>query len=204
MAKGSLTNLLSNEEKQLTWEKKLKLALNAAKGLAFLHENNIIHRDMKSLNVLVSKKDEVKISDFGLAKVKQSTRSSYKSKSNHKSDGKLGTVPWKAPELFIGGKHTTSSDVYSLGIVLWEISSCKLPFLDKEDEFHIVAHVSSGKRLPLDNNDTPSYYNDIIEKCWAQNESDRPTASQVVDDLKKALDLLKSNFTSFNDEIDSD
>ena len=81
MAKSSLTNYLAKGEINLTWERKLKLALNTAKGLAFLHEQEIIHRDMKSLNVLVGKNNEVKISDFGLAKVKQSTRSSYKSKS---------------------------------------------------------------------------------------------------------------------------
>ena len=194
MAKGSLDKLLVDEEKQLTWERKLKLALNMAKGLAFLHLKEIVHRDMKSLNVLVGKNNEVKISDFGLAKVKQSTRSSYKSKSNQKNgDGKLGTVPWKAPELFkLGGKHTTASDVYSLGIVLWEISTCQLPFLEAEDEIQISTHVSTGGRLPLDNEKTPSYYNDIIGKCWAQNASDRPTASQVVQYLKEALVLFNS------------
>ena len=194
MAKGSLADLLSKEEKQLTWERKLKLALNTARGLAFLHQKGIVHRDVKSLNVLVSKNNEVKIADFGLAKVKQSTRSTYQSKSNQKnSDGKLGTLPWKAPELFkSGGEHTTASDVYSLGIVLWEISTCKLPFLDKEDEIQIVAHVSSGDRLPIDNNAAPSNYNDIIEKCWAQNASDRPTASQVVHLLKESLVHFKS------------
>ena len=190
MAKGSLENYLSKEGDKLTWDRKLKLALYVAKGLAFLHLKGIIHRDMKSLNVLVSKNDEVKISDFGLAKVKQST---YQKSNHHSGDGKLGTMPWKAPELFkLGGKHTTASDVYSLGIVLWEISSCKLPFLEAEDEIQIIAHVSTGGRLPLDNEKTPSYYNDIIENCWAQNASDRPTASQVVDYLKDALNLYKS------------
>ena len=194
MAKGSLDKLLVDEEKQLTWERKLKLALYTARGLAFLHLKGIVHRDMKSLNVLVGKNNEVKISDFGLAKVKQTMRSTYTSKSNQKNgDGKLGTVPWKAPELFkLGGKHTTASDVYSLGIVLWEISTCQLPFLEAEDEIQISTHVSTGGRLPLDNEKTPSYYNDIIEKCWAQNASDRPTASQVVQYLKEALVLFKS------------
>ena len=191
MAKGSLADYLVKEKKQLTWERKLKLALKTARGLAFLHEKEIIHRDMKSLNVLVGKNNEVKISDFGLAKVKQSrlsyiSKSSVKSENSDHSDGKLGTVPWKAPELFKkGGKHTNASDVYSLGIVLWEISSCQLPFHDADDETQIIAHVSSGDRLPLDDN-TPSYYNEIIEKCWAHNVSDRPTAFQVVQFLKEA------------------
>ena len=192
MKKGSLTNFLAKEENKLTCERKLKLALCTARGLAFLHLKGIVHRDMKSLNVLVGENNEVKISDFGLAKVKQSTRTTFKSKTtepkSEKSDGKLGTVHWKAPELFkLGGKHTTASDVYSLGIVLWEISTCKIPFLEAEDEIQIAAHVASGDRLSLDNENTPSYYNDIIVKCWAQNASDRPTASQVVDDLKEAL-----------------
>ena len=193
MAKGSLSKLLAEEEKQLTWEKKLKLALNTAKGLAFLHSKGIIHRDVKSLNVLVGKNNEVKISDFGLAKAKQPTRSRSSYQSNHHSDGRLGTVPWKAPELFkLGGKHTSASDVYSLGIVLWEISSCKLPFLEADDEIQICIHVSSGGRLPLDNENTPSFYNDIIEKCWAPNASDRPTSFQVVQYLKEALVQEKS------------
>ena len=71
MENGSLADLLDNERDQLTWKRKIKLALNTARGLAFLYQKGIVHRDMKSLNVLVSKKDEVKISDFGLAKIKQ-------------------------------------------------------------------------------------------------------------------------------------
>ena len=104
-------------------------------------------------------------------------------------------MPWKAPELFtLEGKHTTASDVYSLGIVLWEISSCILPYLEVDDETQIMGHVSSGGRLSIYNNNENiiaiSLYNEIIVNCWAQSAPDRPTSSEVAKSLQEALRLL--------------
>jgi TPR repeat protein len=180
MEKGSFYRVL--REEQLNFEQKGKILLGAARGLAFLHSRNMIHRDIKSLNILLKKSYKAKIGDFGLSQVKKSLRS----QSNQGLSA--GTLHWKAPEVLkFGGKHTLASDVYAFGIVMWEALTGKDPYEEAENEFQISLHVQGGGRPEIPEG-TPKWYQELMEKCWSQNPADRPSAEEVASTLAKELD----------------
>ena len=110
--------------KELPWQKRLSIAHDMAKGLAYLHNRGILHRDLKSLNILLDAEEQAKIADFGLAKVKLEVGST--STKSHKT---VGSIRWRAPELFDfpPPEANTASDIYSLGMLLWELASRQLP-----------------------------------------------------------------------------
>ncbi|XP_057729783.1 probable serine/threonine-protein kinase PBL23 isoform X2 [Arachis stenosperma] len=109
---------------QLDWETRLSIALEAAKGLEYLHEHvspPVIHRDFKSSNILLDKKFHAKVSDFGLAKLGPDRA------GGHVSTRVLGTQGYVAPEYALTGHLTTKSDVYSYGVVLLELLTGRVP-----------------------------------------------------------------------------
>ncbi|KAK9214739.1 hypothetical protein WN944_006738 [Citrus x changshan-huyou] len=113
---GSLDQHLSKHTRTpLSWEKRMKIALGAAKGLQYLHENNIIHRDMGPNNILVTHDFEPMLGDFGLAKT-QHEDSDYSTET-----GVVGTLGYLAPEYVECGKLSTKTDVYSFGVVLLQL-----------------------------------------------------------------------------------
>ncbi|CAF4573988.1 unnamed protein product [Rotaria sp. Silwood1] len=147
MSLGSLYDVLRQETMQLTWTDRWSIALQMTKGINHLHTHTkpIIHRDIKSLNVFMTGRSQdilVKIGDFGLAKIRHET--SCQSSKNTS----VGTLPWKAPELLKMGKHTEASDVYALGIVLWELATGCEPY-EESDESTISAFVQRGDRLDI-------------------------------------------------------
>lgn len=130
MANGGLQEHLypvsgSNKiSSNMSWETRLKIALEAAKGLEYLHEHvspPVIHRDFKSSNILLDKEFHAKVSDFGLAKLGSDKA------GGHVSTRVLGTQGYVAPEYALTGHLTTKSDVYSYGIVLLELLTGRVP-----------------------------------------------------------------------------
>ena len=143
MPKGSLYDLLhSNQE--LPWAIRYQIALDAAWGLKDLHEYKILHRDLKSLNILLDDRLRAKLADFGLAKVKNETSS--------QSSVAKGTVLWMAPELFDDEpKMTTASDIYSFGMVLWELLTRKLPYTKANNQMVAARWIEKGIKEVIPN-----------------------------------------------------
>ncbi|CAN0892973.1 Proline-rich receptor-like protein kinase PERK12 [Linum grandiflorum] len=107
----------------LTWQQRLKIAIGSAKGLAYLHEDcnpKIIHRDIKSANILLTNDFEAQVADFGLARLNDTTQT-------HVSTRVMGTFGYLAPEYAQSGKLTDRSDVYSFGVVLLELITGRKP-----------------------------------------------------------------------------
>ena len=183
MSKGSLYNVLHDTKEELPWNPlRFRIAIDIFKGLAYLHAEKILHRDLKSLNVLLDQDYHAKITDFGLAKIKLETSST--STLNQKS---LGTVRWLSPELFNrSAKPTTASDIYAAGMVLWELSSRKLPFSDAANEQIVVTWISTGEQEEI-SADCPEKVGQVIKCCWAADPLTRPSAQEASIELDQAL-----------------
>lgn len=190
MTKGSLDRLLHSCE-QLPWSLQLSIALNITEGLYYLHENMIIHCDLKSLNVLLDANNKACLADFGLAKVR-SEASGLTSMPVKMS----GTTRWKAPELFIrGSRPNILSDIYALGWVLWEIVSRKFPFQDDAaDDASIITWIKDGEREPIPEK-IPVKYAELIGQCWAQNAKARPQNAKIIAERLSELEQPYNYFS---------
>ena len=114
----------AQKQSGITWPMRYRIGLDMTIGLHHLHERSVLHRDLKSLNVLLDMNGRAKLADFGLSTLKTSSASTT-------AGGFKGTVLWSAPELFKrGAKATTAADIYSLAMVLWELASRQIPFAD--------------------------------------------------------------------------
>jgi hypothetical protein len=124
MSNGDLGTFLHSRGAELNLELRLNIALDAANGMEYLHSLSppIIHRDFKSPNLLLDAKMRVKITDFGLAKVKATTAGRTQIMTT------CGTPYWTAPEILLGKLYNESVDLYSYGMVLWELWTCETPF----------------------------------------------------------------------------
>ena len=142
MPQGSLYNLLRNRQAEIPWDVRLRIALDISRGLVYLHAMNFVHRDIKSMNVLLNGQSKACLADFGLARVKRETLA-----VPTRSTQAVGTVPWMAPELFEKkAVYTRKCDIYSLGVTLWELASRKLPFQDSTRYVLIPMWVKDGER----------------------------------------------------------
>jgi len=142
--------------------------------MAYLHSRGVIHRDVKSSNMLVASDFTVKIGDFGFSRIKA---------DNHTMT-MCGTVAWTAPEIFQGSLYSEKADVYSYGIILWEIIFRKKPW-DGMHSMRVTNYVSDGKRPPLTDmrTDTPQDIVSLMQTCWGQDPATRPTFTQIIQTL---------------------
>lgn len=119
---------------KIPWQRRVRIALDVARGMNFLHTSTpvIIHRDLKSLNILVDEKWTAKVSDFGLSRFKVLIESLYLIKQSATAHGMMtgqcGTYQWMAPEVIGGHIYTEKADVFSFGINLWELLTRKIPY----------------------------------------------------------------------------
>ena len=144
----------------------------------------LVHRDIKSLNFLLDKFGEEKLGDFGLAKVRvaSSTQSTFA--------GAVGTLRWSAPEfLRAGGKKsaTPASDVYALGVVLWEILTLQIPY-DGDDDETIRESIKGGRddKLAIPPERDPKIRS-LLHACWSNDPMKRPTAMEIMHAIKKLI-----------------
>ncbi|KAF7985810.1 hypothetical protein HWV62_461 [Athelia sp. TMB] len=161
----------------------IRLALDVAQGLEYLHQENIVHSDLKSMNVLVSANERAFLADFGIAKSVDTGTYKQTTELN-------GTLYWMAPELFTENESssahaTKASDIFAFGLVCYEMFSGLTPF----DGVVSIGFPPSyrGKRPPFPGDGTPAearglhpYIWEHIEECWAQDPNDRPSAEQAV------------------------
>ncbi|CAF3412523.1 unnamed protein product [Rotaria socialis] len=182
MSLGSLFNVLQKKQPHLSWPDRWSIALQMTKGVNYLHSMSILHRDIKSLNFLMEKAVDgylIKICDFGLAKIRQET--SRQTADSHQQRVSVGTLQWKAPEVLKFGKPSKASDVYSLGIVFWELATERVPY-EELDEATISQGVKAGERLKIPS-DVPHDYTSLISNAWSQEPSDRPTSEQLIQQI---------------------
>jgi len=185
LSKGSLLNLLRDREDKLKVQEMIKMAADAAKGMAYLEELKIVHRDLAARNCLVEQAEDsyrVKVSDFGLSKI------SEKDNPYLLSDPKAKLpVRWTAPEIFRHEPFTSKSDVWSFGVVLWEIFEHGMepyPWISSNQQ--VYEEVRSGVRLPCpDKCPLPLYQ--LMLKCWDNEPSNRPPFIDIIKQLDEIV-----------------
>ncbi|KAJ7573450.1 kinase-like domain-containing protein, partial [Mycena floridula] len=155
------------------------LILDIACGLQYLHDQSIIHGDLKALNVLVTPSFRACIMDFGLSTVAASQMITSSALSNN-----AGTVAWQAPEIFEDlGRNSQKSDMYSFACVCYEVFTGKPPFCEqkKVHEMAIMLKVLRGERpmRPASPELNDTIWNCMTD-CWKHNPEERPTASEIV------------------------
>eukprot|EP01125_Pyxidicula_operculata_P011723 TRINITY_DN383_c1_g1_i1.p1 TRINITY_DN383_c1_g1~~TRINITY_DN383_c1_g1_i1.p1 ORF type:complete len:569 (-),score=52.98 TRINITY_DN383_c1_g1_i1:53-1759(-) len=173
---GSLGSVLFKYKKKFPYQEKVRIMSEIAYGMHYLHSirPRVIHRDLKSDNVLLTVNYTVKICDFGLSKMVQ---------KYSKTMTTSGTPHYLAPEAVEKGKFSEKSDVFSYGIILWEIYAERRPFEDL-NAFQIMYAVVTEKRRPEIPISCPSEYTSLINDCLAHEPSERPNFKKIIEELK--------------------
>jgi serine/threonine protein kinase len=174
MSGGSLFHRLHSRGRQLNPTQSTIIALGIAEGMEYLHSKRLIHRDLKSLNVLLDENHHPKIADFGLSRTWGDSVMTQN----------VGTKRWMAPEVVRGENYDEKADVYSFGIVLWELLTGYIPFDDMLD-FHITMKVAmEGYRPPLPAT-CPQKLGTLIRNCWNSNPTNRPAFKMISEMFRK-------------------
>ena len=156
------------------------ITIQIAQGMEAAHDNHIIHRDIKPQNIIISRDGKVKVTDFGIAKA---------TNSNTITSNAMGSVHYLSPEQARGGYSDEKSDIYSLGVTLYEMLSGKVPFAGDNTVSVALLHIQ-GEAMPLRELDPeiPFSIDKIVQKCMQKRPERRyHTASELISDLKRAI-----------------
>lgn len=181
MPGGSLRKYLHQQEPHsVPLDLVLKLALDIAHGMQYLHSQGVLHRDLKSENLLLGEDMCVKVADFGISCLESQCGS---------AKGFTGTYRWMAPEMIKEKLHTKKVDVYSFGIVLWELLTALTPFDNMTPEQAAFAVCQKNARPPLPT-DCPVPLSRLINRCWSSNPDKRPHFDEIVAVLESCAESL--------------
>lgn len=190
-ANGSLQSVLMDKSLKIGWKRRVMMALDIASALAYMHRYKVVHRDVKSANIVVDPDWHVFVTDFGTARVigKHDKRDREKL---------IGTAEWMAPEMFTEVKkdYTEKVDVYSFAIVLYEIITRAHPYNSQAVKgWQIPELVVAGERpaLPAGFTCPVPPLVDLMKACWNQNMKKRPPLTRVVELLAKLVECTEDD-----------
>lgn len=182
--------LIRNWQKKLAFKVVIQLALDLARGLSYLHSKKIVHRDVKSENMLLDSHRALKIADFGVARVE--------AQNPRDMTGETGTLGYMAPEVLDGKPYNRKCDVYSFGICFWEIYCCDMPYPDLSFAEVSSAVVKQNLRPEIPRC-CPSSVANIMRRCWDANPEKRPEMDEVVK-LLEAINTSRGGGMLPNDQ----
>ncbi|XP_020271702.1 serine/threonine-protein kinase STY46-like [Asparagus officinalis] len=174
MSGGSVYDFLHKQKGVFKLPALLRVATDVSKGMNYLHQNNIIHRDLKAANLLMDENEVVKVADFGVARVKAQTGV---------MTAETGTYRWMAPEVIEHKPYDHKADVFSFAIVLWELLTGKLPYEYLTPLQAAVGVVQKGLRPTIPKHTHPKLA-ELLEKCWQQDPAERPDFSEILQILR--------------------
>ena len=224
MALGSLKTVLADSDRELHWVVRIRIAAQVAGGVAHLHSLKIVHRDLKSDNVLPNEQVDAKVADFGTSKLATTSRSRFNTATGETSfgggrklsdmtsswDGQasdftqsvafqatmtkgVGTPLWMAPELYVGGiKYGAEVDVYSFGMIMWELATRKIPWADdiaEKEYLHFFLALSkkldegARPKVPAEAVAANPEFVALMRACWTTDPTARPGTAAVAQQL---------------------
>ena len=209
---GSLYDIMTRKDIEMHWNIVINLCVSAARAINVLHcwKPSIVHRDLKPHNLLVDTSYGVKVSDFGLARFAPSVdypsgstdpnaNSQVRAAGIDASLTKLrGTYIYAAPEVYRGQIFTTKADVYSFGIILWELLNRHLtsayvkPYAEYKHlrmDFQIIVQVSQKNLRPTCPVGCPAPFKTLLEQCWDADPNQRPEFVDVIRSLQEIKTL---------------
>ena len=195
LVQGKTLKEIINQDGVLPWKWSVNIAIQVASALETAHRNNIVHRDIKPHNIIITEDGIAKVTDFGIAKaVSNSTITAFGTT--------IGSVHYFSPEHARGGYTDAKSDIYSLGVVMYEMLTGRVPF-DADTPVSIaLKHMQEKPIEPIKLNPSiPFAVNKIIMKAMEKEISQRyQSATEMLKDLSMALKDPEGNFVKGNSE----
>ncbi len=185
---GDLSLLIKENKKNniyIPMKNILNYTIQICEALQYIHSKNIIHRDLKPLNVFLTKNNEVKLGDFGVARELKSENSIAKTF--------VGSLCYLSPEIIENEfGYTYKTDIWALGIILYEMITLSNPFSSFKGNFQIMNKIKSGNISKIEKNDCPKELIDLIPKILRINPNERSELSQILEICKKILDDINN------------
>lgn len=197
MERGSIRDVLDSKGANLRWDIRLKLLSDAAKGMAYLHSRNVIHRDLKPRNLLVNQRWVCKVADFGASTIQAQT---------NKTMTVIGTPAYMAPEVLAHTKYSEKADVYSFGVIIVEVYTGEAPytgpeFADIRNQVQLISRIVNDHLHP-DTSSLPPALAALVYDCWEEEPALRPSFAEIIIRLRRLrkLDLHTPFSDSENDD----
>lgn len=172
MARGTLFDLLHQSQERVTWPMRKKFALDTCKGMRYLHDSKLLHRDLKSSNLMLDRDLNCKVGDFGLTRISKGSAAAIMT-------GQCGTFQYMAVEVLANKPYSEKADVFSFGILLWEMVARQLPFFGMQPMQVGLAVLNQGLR-PTIPPKTPVPLCNMMRACWDTDPQKRPSFAQLV------------------------
>ncbi|XP_030465307.1 serine/threonine-protein kinase STY8-like isoform X1 [Syzygium oleosum] len=182
MPGGSLYSYLQKNRNVLKLPQLLKFAIDVCKGMDYLHKSNIIHRDLKTANLLMDNHNVVKVADFGVAR--------FQSQGGVMT-AETGTYRWMAPEVINHQPYDEKADIFSFAVVLWELITAKIPY-ENMTPLQAALGVRQGLRPELPENAHPKLL-ELMQRCWEAEPGKRPAFSEITIELEHLLQEVQEH-----------
>ncbi|CAD8066258.1 unnamed protein product [Paramecium sonneborni] len=178
LEEGSLFDHLHKKKTHIDQKALMQIVEDIALGMNYLHGRKVMHCDLKSSNVLIDQNWNVKLCDFGLSRINK--------KIDHKVKGaRIGTPNWMAPEIMRGEPYQEKADVYSFGMILWEIITQLIPY-EGLSQTQIIGSVGYGQdQVIIPSNSNPPILSQLAKKSLKKNPEERPTFADIVNEIQK-------------------
>ncbi|CAB5352357.1 unnamed protein product [Rhizophagus irregularis] len=174
---GNFNYWVNNNNNNFNWLNKMKILCNIIKGLKEIHQNQMVHRDFHTGNILFQSKtlNYTYISDMGLCGRADDV-------NNHNNI--YGVMPYVAPEVLKGKPYTQAADIYSFGIIMYFVATGKQPFANSKHDHYLALNICKGGRPELNEPEAPECYIDLMKKCLDSNPVNRLKAAEIEELLK--------------------
>jgi serine/threonine protein kinase len=179
-----LRKYLQQNYNKLTWKEKIFITRKIINSLFNIHKEKKIHRDLHSGNILYAHQYQLwYISDFGFC-----------GPANKPLKSIYGNLPYIAPEVIAGREYTFKSDIYSISMLMWEISTGQPPFFNYEHDYDLAMNIVNGIR-PRIVSETPLEYKNLMIQCWDANPEKRPKIKVLLKKIRE-INLIYQNITN--------